>query len=189
VKVLGISGSLRAASLNSMLLRATARLAPTAMQIDVYPSLADIPLFNPDIEATDPEPVRKLRRAIRDADALIIASPEYAHGITGVMKNALDWMVGTDAFVYKPVAIFNASPSSVHADAALREVLTVMSAHIIDEASIAIQIRGSRLDECGIANDAERASTIGRALGALLRTVQYKGERTQSKLIIEVAER
>jgi NAD(P)H-dependent FMN reductase len=169
MKLLGISGSLRAASLNSMLLRATARLAPATMQINLYPSLADIPLFNPDIEASDPVAVRKLREAIRDADALIIASPEYAHGITGVMKNALDWMVGTDVFVYKPVAIFNASPRSVHADAALREVLSVMSSRIIDAASIAIQIRGSHLDEHGIVDDAERATAIKGALDALLR--------------------
>jgi NAD(P)H-dependent FMN reductase len=153
-----------------MLLRAAARLAPATMQFDLYPPLADIPLFNPDIEASDPQPVRRLREAIRDADALIIASPEYAHGITGVLKNALDWMVGTDAFVYKPVAVFNASPSSVHADAALREVLSVMSSRIIAEASIAIQIRGSRLDEHGIVNDGERASAIRSALNALLRS-------------------
>jgi NAD(P)H-dependent FMN reductase len=142
------------------------------MNIRVYPSLGNIPLFNPDVEASDPQPVRDLREAILASDALIIASPEYAHGITGVLKNALDWMVGTEAFVYKPIAIFNASPRSVHADAALREVLTVMSATLIQDACIAIQMRGSQLDESGIANDDERAPVIRRALAALLKEVR-----------------
>ncbi len=172
MQVLGISGSLRAVSLNSLLLRATARLAPASMNIRVYPSLGNIPLFNPDIEGSDPKPVRDLREAICASDALIIASPEYAHGITGVLKNALDWMVGTEAFVYKPVAIFNASPRSVHADAALREVLTVMSATLIQDACIAIQLRGSQLDEHGIAVDDERAPVIRSALDAILREVR-----------------
>jgi chromate reductase len=171
MKVLAISGSLRAASLNSMLLRAAARLALTPMHIAVYPPLASIPLFNPDIEASDPNPVRQLREAIIESDALIVASPEYAHGITGVLKNALDWMVGTEAFVYKPVAIFNASPRSLHADAALREILTVMSAIVVEDASIAIQIRGSLLDENGIVQNAERADMIRRALDALAQAV------------------
>src|SRR5437773_772725 len=109
MKFLGISGSLRAASLNSLLLRATQRLVPAGLEMHVYPSLGEIPLFNPDIEASDPAPVATLRSAIMAADALIIASPEYAHGVTGVVKNALDWMVGTAAFVNKPVALFNAS--------------------------------------------------------------------------------
>jgi chromate reductase, NAD(P)H dehydrogenase (quinone) len=180
MKVLAISGSLRAASLNSMLLRATARLAPDSIDIRVYASLDGIPLFNPDIEASDPEPVRKLREEICASDALIIASPEYAHGITGVLKNALDWMVGTEAFVYKPVAIFNASPRSVHADAALREVLGVMSATLIDSASIAIQIRGSRLDENGIVHDAAMASAIRGALDRLTQAVADQQSRIQS---------
>jgi chromate reductase len=164
MNVLGISGSLRKASLNSMLLRATARLAPPTMHMHVFPSLDGIPLFNPDIESSDPAPVRELREAINKADALIIASPEYAHGITGVLKNALDWMVGTEAFVYKPVAIFNASPRSLHADSALREVLGVMSANIVEVASIAIQIRGSGLDEQTLVRDVDRATVIRRAL-------------------------
>jgi chromate reductase, NAD(P)H dehydrogenase (quinone) len=171
MKVLAISGSLRAASLNSMLLRATARLAPAAMTVRIYPSLDGIPLFNPDIEASDPEPVRKLREAICDSHALIVASPEYAHGITGVLKNALDWMVGTEAFVYKPVAIFNASPRSMHADAALREVLSVLSAVVVEHASIAIQIRGSGLDENGIVDDPARADAIRQALEHLRQAV------------------
>lgn len=105
MKILAISGSLRAASLNSALLRAIARLAPPDISVQLFADLGDLPLFNPDIEATDPPVVARFRAQLLAADAVLIASPEYAHGITGAMKNALDWMVGSQVFVNKPVAL------------------------------------------------------------------------------------
>lgn len=167
MKILAISGSLRAASLNSALLRAVAYLAPADIFIELYPTLGDLPLFNPDIEATDPPAVAHLRARIMAADALLIASPEYAHGVTGAMKNALDWMVGTEAFVNKPAALVNASPFSVHAHASLKEILTVMSARVVEDASIAVPIRGSRLDDAGIAADPSISAALRQALRAL----------------------
>lgn len=86
MKILAISGSLRAASMNTALLRAVARLVPSGVSVVLCKGLGEIPLFNPDIEATDPPAVVSLRAQVVTADALIIASPEYAHGITGVMK-------------------------------------------------------------------------------------------------------
>jgi chromate reductase len=166
---LAISGSLRAASLNSALLRATARLAPPGISVQLFQGLGDLPLFNPDIEETDPLSVATLRNQIIAADALIIASPEYAHGITGVLKNALDWLVSSEAFINKPVALFNASPLSVHAHASLREVVTVMSAHVVDESSIALPVRGSGLDEDGIYDEPNMSAFIREALLALAR--------------------
>jgi chromate reductase len=166
---LAISGSLRAASLNSALLRATARLAPPGISVQLFQGLGDLPLFNPDIEETDPLSVATLRNQIIAADALIIASPEYAHGITGVLKNALDWLVSSEAFINKPVALFNASPLSVHAHASLREVVTVMSARVVDESSIALPVRGSGLDEDGIYDEPNMSAFIREALLALAR--------------------
>jgi len=168
---LAISGSLRAASLNSALLRATARLAPPGTTVELYDGLGVLPLFNPDLEASNPAPVAALRRRVIAADALLIASPEYAHGITGALKNALDWLVGCEAFVNKPVALFNASPLSVHAHAALQEVVRVMSAHLVDEASIVLPVRGARLDEQGIYQRADMADAIRAALQALTDAV------------------
>jgi chromate reductase len=166
---LAISGSLRAASLNSALLRATARLAPPGISVQLFQGLGDLPLFNPDIEETDPLSVATLRNQIIAADALIIASPEYAHGITGVLKNALDWLVSSEAFINKPVALFNASPLSVHAHASLREIVTVMSARVVDESSIALPVRGSGLDEDGIYDEPNMSAFIREALLALAR--------------------
>ena len=90
MKAIAISGSLRAESINSAFCRATVRLAPTSLQVTAYTGLGDLPLFNPDLEANLPPAVQSLRITVADADALIIASPEYAHGVSSVMKNAPD---------------------------------------------------------------------------------------------------
>lgn len=164
---LAISGSLRAASLNSALLRAAARLAPSDISVVLYRGLGDLPLFNPDIEASNPSPVADLRRQILSADALLIASPEYAHGVSGVMKNALDWMVGCEAFVSKPVALLNASPRAVHAQAALRETVAVMSARIVEKASVTVPILGANLNEDEIVVDPDISAALLAALVAL----------------------
>ena len=173
---LAISGSLRAESLNSALLRATARLAPESISVRVFQDLGDLPLFNPDIESTNPEPVAKLRSQIIAADALIIASPEYAHGITGALKNALDWMVGSEAFVNKPIALFNAAPRAIHAYASLREVVTMMSARVVNESSIIVPVSGSKLDEDGIYADPDISVSIRAALRTLSHAaVKFRG--------------
>ena len=178
--LLAISGSLRQASMNSALLRAVAQLAPTDIRVRLYDGLGRLPLFNPDIEHTDPAPVAELRARINAADGVLIASPEYAHGVTGVMKNALDWMVGCEAFVNKPVALLNASPRAVHAQAALRETITVMSARLVEEASITVPILGSGLDTNGIVAHAEISARLGvmlRSFQAAIREAQTPAEQ------------
>src|SRR6185437_11267104 len=145
MKFLGISGSLRAQSLNARLLRSTARIAPTHVQVELYEELGTLPLFNPDLEPMDPAPVARLRTRIIAADALIIASPEYAHGVSGVLKNALDWMVGNASFVGRPVALFIASPRAPHAQAALREALKTLSERLVPEACRSVRLLGAGL--------------------------------------------
>lgn len=171
MRILAISGSLRAASLNTALLRAVARIAPPELEIALYRGIGDLPLFNPDIEQASPAPVADLRMQIIASDALLIASPEYAHGVTGVIKNALDWMVGNESFVHKPVALLNASPRAVHAQAALRETISTMSARIIDEASVTIPIIGSGLNEEGIVRHPEIKAALLAALQSLATAV------------------
>jgi NAD(P)H-dependent FMN reductase len=165
--VLALCGSLRAASINAALLRAAARLAPAGIAIAVHPPLGDLPLFNPDLEADPAPPVARLRAAVAAADALVIASPEYAHGVTGTIKNALDWLVSFEPFVHLPVAVLNASPRAHHADDALRETLRTMSARVIEDACVAIPLLGARLDDAGMAAAPEVAGAIVRALEAL----------------------
>lgn len=155
MNILAISGSLRMVSLNSTLLRAATRVAPDGIAVIQSHNIGDLPLFNPDIEASDPAPVASLRAQIIASDALVIASPEYAHGVTGALKNALDWMVGNESFVNKPVAVLNASSRAKHADASLREIVNTMSAHIVEAASITVPLVGSSLTDDDIVQHPE----------------------------------
>lgn len=113
IRVLGIAGSLRTASLNRALLRAARELAPVGMTIDIF-DLAEVPLYNGDIEnAGGPAAVASLKQAIRAADGVLMATPEYNHGVPAVMKNAVDWASRPpqDAVLSgKPVALIGASP-------------------------------------------------------------------------------
>jgi len=166
VRILAISGSLRSASLNSTLLRAVAGLAPADIRVELFTELGNLPLFNPDLEITDLAPVARFHARLAEADGVVIASPEYAHGVTGVIKNALDWMVGSEVFVNKPVALFNASPRATIAQASLKETLTVMSARVVAAASITLPIIGSNLNESGIAAHPALSTSIREALTA-----------------------
>jgi NAD(P)H-dependent FMN reductase len=102
-----------------------------------------------------------------ESDAVLIASPEYAHGITGSLKNLLDWMVSCEAFVNKPVGLFNTSPRAVHAQASLKEVISVMSALIVSEACITLPILGSILNEKELIYDSTITTVLIKALNAL----------------------
>lgn len=178
MKILAISGSLRKASLNTMLLRAKARLAPPDVAVVLFPDLGDTPLFNPNIETSEPPVVTNFRAQLLAADAVLIASPEYAHGVAGVMKNALDWMVGCEAFVNKPVALLNASPRAIHAYAALKETIAVMSAIVIEEASISVPLLGSGLDEASLMSDPKISGMLIAALEALRCAILLRAENT-----------
>jgi NAD(P)H-dependent FMN reductase len=167
MKLLALSGSLRAGSINSALLRTAARLAPPDMPVLVYTGLGDLPLFNPDLEAHCPASVLAFQAAVAAADALLIASPEYAHGVTGTIKNALDWLVSFEPFAFKPVAVLNSSGRSYVADAALRETLKTMAANIIEPASVTIPLLGIHRDETGMLADAGVVRALCTALAAL----------------------
>jgi NAD(P)H-dependent FMN reductase len=181
IKILGVSGSLRAASLNTALLQAVARLAPPDIQVSLYRGIGSFPLYNPDIEEPAPPQIMDFRAQLRVADGVLLASPEYAHGVTGAMKNALDWVVGCDAFVNKPVALLNASSRATHAQVALSETIAVMSGRIVEEASIAVPILGSNLDESGIVAHPEISKALYAALLAFRCAIErYQAEDTES---------
>lgn len=171
MKVLAISGSLRAGSINSALLRAVARLAQPKMNVSIFHGVGELPLFNPDLEPQMPRQVAILRGVVAAADALLIASPEYAHGVTGAMKNTLDWLVSFESFDCKPVVVLNASPRAHHADSALRETLRTMSAFIVEAASISIPLLGANLTEDGMVESPAVSRAIVESLSALYDAV------------------
>jgi chromate reductase len=169
MKVLAISGSLRATSSNAAIVRAASRLAPPAIAIETYDELAALPHFSPDLDVDPlPAPVVALRLAVGRCDALLIASPEYAHGMPGSLKNALDWLVSATEPIHKPVLLISASPSgAAHAHAQLSEVLRTMSMRLVDGGAHVFS--RAKLDADGNVTDEQLLASIRGGL-ALLAT-------------------
>src|SRR5690349_8971347 len=105
IQILAISGSLRTASTNTTLLQAAAKVAPVGVAVTLYEHLADLPHFSPDLDGNEPSVVLDFRHRLQSSDAVFISTPEYAHGVPGVLKNALDWLVGSLELSGKPVAL------------------------------------------------------------------------------------
>ncbi|TIS53910.1 MAG: NAD(P)H-dependent oxidoreductase [Mesorhizobium sp.] len=147
-EILAISGSLRAASTNSALIAALAANAPADCRVTVYDGLGRLPIFNPDDEdERTPREAADLIDAVTRADGVIVSCPEYAHGVPGGMKNALDWLVSRDAAVGKPAMLVHASPRSLFARAALAEIMRTMSFALYEEAPLEIALLGKRPPE------------------------------------------
>ena len=169
--LLAVSGSLRARSTNTEVLRAAALLAPASARVTLFVGLATLPLFNPDLDdegAVPPPRVHELRAQVAAADGLLICSPEYAHGVPGALKNALDWLVSGPEVVHKPIGLLNASPRSTHAEASLAETLRTMSAVLVSGASVRLPLAGRQLDAAAIAADPALAALLRSSLEALV---------------------
>jgi NAD(P)H-dependent FMN reductase len=170
MKILAISGSLRAKSSSTSVVEAARLVAPPDVTVTVYDELGSLPHFNPDLDvegAVLPPAVAELRRRIGDADALIISTPEYAHGVPGSLKNALDWLVSSVEFPGIPVALINPSHESFHANAALTEILRTMSARLPAEGLVRIPISDRRMDAEAIAADPRLAAVLNDVIAAL----------------------
>jgi NAD(P)H-dependent FMN reductase len=168
MKLLALCGSQRTVSMSGGLLRACRELAPAGVDVTIFEQHKQFPLFNPEL-AELPAGVCALHEAIDDADALLIASPEYAHGVTGTIKNTLDWLVGHPGFCGKPVAVLNPAWQSHHADDSLREILGMMSAELILDACVRIPVIGSGVAPDAIASSARFAPEIDTVLQAIVQ--------------------
>ena len=171
MRLLAISGSLRRASTNTAALEALAKLAPEGVKVLVYRDLATLPPFNPDDDIEDkpkPEPVATFRTLVDASDALVIAAPEYAHGLPGALKNALDWLVASETFAGKPTALINTSPRAFHAQASLREILSTMAARLTPEAFVSISLTGKEVTADDILADPVCARRLTESLAALV---------------------
>ncbi|HEV7702743.1 MAG TPA: NADPH-dependent FMN reductase [Gemmatimonadaceae bacterium] len=178
LRIIAVCGSLRAASKNRALLEAAQLVAPGGVEIAIDWSLATLPHYNPDLDTLDgsslPPAAVAWRATIASADGLLISSPEYAHGIPGVLKNALDWLVSSTDFPGMPVAVLGASVLSVIAPAQLREILVTMNANFVDEASIVVPVPGASATAEIIAADPELSGLLLEALAALVRAIDAR---------------
>ena len=173
LRLLALSGSLRAASSNTAALTALARLAPPDVAVTLYDGLGALPHFNPDDESPAPPPaVADLRRRIAAVDGLLISSPEYARGVPGSLKNALDWLVGGPQMPGKPVALINTSPRATAAQASLALILTTMSARLVEPAGVTLPLLGRPLDAAAIVADAELAAVLTAGLDRFVQAIR-----------------
>ncbi|RCS29944.1 NAD(P)H-dependent oxidoreductase [Rhodanobacter denitrificans] len=168
-RVLCLCGSLRRVSSNRAALEAARQLAAPTLELVLYEGLGALPLFSPD-DDVDPLPpvVLALREAVGRADALLIACPEYAHGLPGAFKNLLDWLVGSLELPGKPVLLLNtAARGSYHAQEALAEILTTMSAQLLASQPLPVALPGAGCTAAQVLASAERCAELRAALDVL----------------------
>ena len=172
--VCGIAGSLRERSFNRALLRAAQELAPQGMEVRIFDRMAEIPLFNEDLEAHgDPEPVEALKRAIGEADALLIATPEYNHGVPGVLKNAIDWAsrpARGSVLSGKPTAILGASPGvtgTARAQSQLRQAFVFTNTPAVLQPEILVYRANEKFDSERRLTDEKTREFVGKLLVTL----------------------
>ncbi|MDZ8053745.1 MAG: NADPH-dependent FMN reductase [Aulosira sp. ZfuVER01] len=176
MKILAISGSLRPGSANTSLLKAAATLVAEGIDLTIYEGLADLPHFNPELDGdTPPISVRNLREQFQTSDGVLICTPEYAYGMPGVLKNALDWIVSSGELVGKPVATISASPSEFGADkahASLVLTLTALAANIIEGASLTVPFVSKKLNGKGELIDPDTVQSLRATIDALVRGIE-----------------
>src|SRR5438128_3241388 len=178
MRILAISGSLRRGSYNTGLLRALAEEAPEDVELVFYDGLKEIPPYDQDDDVVPgPDGVERLREAVREADAVLFATPEYNSSVPGALKNALDWAsrpVATNVFRNKPVAVIGASTAmfgAVWAQAELRKVLAAMGARVA-EVEVAVGHASEKFDDEGLLLDDGVRRELADALTTLRAEVQ-----------------
>jgi len=169
LRILAISGSLRAHSSNAALVRAAAALAPAGMEFGFYEEqMGNLPLFNPDLDG--PPTVKEFRALLGAADGVLISCPEYAHGIPGALKNALDWIVSSGELEGKPVVLIVASPSGgPWAQASLTPTLEVMGARLV--VNVSLTFARTQIDGRGNVSDPDIARSLRTSLEALAAAI------------------
>lgn len=172
MRIVALSGSLRKGSSNGGVLRAYAAVAPTGVEVAIFEEWGELPSFNPDLDRegdVPPPAVAAFRALLAGADAFVISSPEYAHGVPGAFKNALDWIVSSGEFGGKPVALVNASPGGEYVRRALIDTLTVMGANVLVEPSPPLGPTGQRVvDAAGEVSAPEVLGKLKASVTALV---------------------
>lgn len=187
VKILGFAGSLRKGSFNRALINAALELAPEGAELKIF-DLDGIPLYNQDNEGRPPERVVAFKEAIRNADALLIATPEYNYSIPGVLKNAIDWAsrpYDDNVFRGKPSAIMSASGSMIggaRAQYHLRQVFVFLDMHPINKPEVIVSMAQEKIDKDGKVTDAHTREKIKELLEALVAwTARLESARPQQQ--------
>lgn len=173
-KVLAISGSTRQNSSNHNLIKAIAELFIDELEITIYESIANLPHFNPDDNNENvPPQVLDFRKQLNESEGVLICTPEYAHGVPGTLKNAIDWTVSTNEFSHKPTALITASTDGRFGHAALLETLKVIEAENINELQLLISFVRTKISDNKI-TDEKTLSGIKQLINNFIKTLNKK---------------
>ncbi len=173
IKILGFSGSLRNGSYNKSILRAAAELLPENTELEIF-DLADIPLYNQDLDGEKPSSVSEFKDKIKSADAILIATPEYNYSIPGVLKNAMDWAsrpYGDNSFDGKPLAIMGASIGNIataRAQYHLRQTCVFLNMHVVNQPEVMVGVAQDKIDSNGVLTDEKTKEVIKNLLAKLV---------------------
>ena len=168
--ILAVSGSLRSNSSNTLILNEIQKWVPQHITLTIYQDMATLPAFDDSMEA--PEPVIAWRRLLVEADGVFICSPEYAFGIPGALKNAMDWTVGSGELVNKPLALVTAATGGDKAHAAWLQIFTALSVNIPDGGSLLIPFVRSKLNEKGELSDVATREALQSILRVLINSIE-----------------
>lgn len=175
INILAISGSLKSTSANTNILRAISKIAPKNVLIHIFDGLDKLPHFNPEL-ANDIEAVNSFRQQLRESDGVIFSTPEYAFGVPGVLKNALDWVVSSGELNKNPVATISASPLYSGGDKALASLLltlTALGANMDADSSLSISTIKSKMNDSGEITSEETITELKLLLDGLLKRIIF----------------
>jgi chromate reductase len=189
IKIVGIIGSLRKQSYNRMLMNAAIKLKPDNCEIEIA-DISEIPPYNQDIENSAPESVVVLQKKIKEADAVLISTPEYNYSVPGVLKNAIDWAsrpYGSDAFTSKAIGIMSASIGQIggaRAQYHLRQSFVYLDAFTVNKPEVMLSFANEKFDDKGELKDEKTKELIRLLLTNIisLARLMEKNEKTVEAL-------
>ncbi len=172
IKILAISGSTRKTSSNLNLIKAIADLASETFTVNIFERLSDLPHFNPDLDNENiPEQVTDFRRQLREADGILICTPEYAIGVPGTLKNAIDWTVSSMEFSKKPVALITASLSGEKAHNSLLGTLLIIEAKMTADTQLLISFIKTKVNDDSKITDKETLNSVTKLIQSLTEII------------------
>ena len=175
--ILAICGSTRKSSTNLNFITAIANISTRYLSIRIFDGIDKLPHFNPDLDIDPaPEPVINFRKQLKEADGILICTPEYAMGVPGTLKNAIDWTVSSCEFSHKPVALITASSVGQKGHAALLETLTVIECSITDETQLLISFSKTKINDKGEITDTETLENVKRLIQSFIQNINTPHE-------------
>ena len=173
-KIFAIPGSTRQSSTNLNLIKAISDLFEEKLAIKIFHGLSDIPHFSPDLDTADPpKNVLEFRKQLKEADGILICTPEYAMGVPGTLKNAIDWTVSSMEFSHKPVALITASSSGEKAHHSLLETLKVIESEIPGSSQLLISFAKTKIKDDKI-TDTDTLEKVKQLIGSFINTIDNK---------------